>query len=67
MSSTYGPLNFYIAALLMPKESKREKLENRLISQGKKKGLSGSRLKAYVYGTLDKVIPKKSHKKIKEK
>jgi len=51
----------------MPKESKREKLENRLLSQGKKKGLSGSRLKAYVYGTLDKVIPKRSHKKKRKK
>jgi len=51
----------------MPKGSKREKLENRLISQGKKKGLSGSRLKAYVYGTLDKVIPKRNHKKKRKK
>mgnify|MGYP001221936535 FL=1 len=40
----------------MPKGSKKEALEKRLRAQGKKKGLSGDRLNAYIYGTLTKVM-----------
>ena len=40
----------------MPKGSKKEALEKRLRAQGRKKGLSGDRLNAYIYGTLTKVM-----------
>tara|TARA_Y100000401_G_C8208945_1_gene167427 strand:+ start:57 stop:254 length:198 start_codon:yes stop_codon:yes gene_type:complete len=40
----------------MPKGSKKEALEKRLRAQGRKKGLSGDRLSAYIYGTLTKVM-----------
>ena len=47
----------------MPKGSKREALERRLKAQGKKKGLTGDRLNAYIYGTLTKVLGPKGAKK----
>ena len=46
----------------MPKGSKKEALERRLKAQGKKKGLTGDRLNAYVYGTLTKVLGPKGSK-----
>ena len=47
----------------MPKGSKREALERRLKSQGKKKGLKGAKLNAYIYGTMTKVMGPKGAKK----
>ena len=47
----------------MPKGTKREALERRLKSQGKKKGLKGAKLNAYIYGTLTKVMGPKGAKK----
>ena len=45
----------------MPKGSKKELLERQLRAAGEKKGLSGARLNAYIYGTLTKTIgPKKA-------
>lgn len=40
-----------------------KKLEQQLIRQAKKKGLSGDRLRAYVYGTLRKTGWKPSREK----
>ena len=42
----------------MPKGSKKEKLEQALKAQANKKGLKGARRDAYIYGTLNKVMPK---------
>lgn len=42
----------------MPKE-----LHDKLVRQGRKKGLKGDRLDAYVYGTLAKIEGDKKKKK----
>lgn len=34
-------------------------LHDKLMKQGRAKGLIGDRLKAYVFGTLDKIMSKK--------
>jgi len=39
-----------------------KKLHDKLLRQGKKKGFSGKRLNAYVFGTLDKVEKAKKGK-----
>lgn len=46
-----------------------KKLEKQLKAEGKKKGLNGDKLNAYVYGTLKKTgwIPKKRKSKKKSK
>jgi hypothetical protein len=45
----------------MPKE-----LEEKLRRQGKRKGLKGERLNAYIYGTMQKVTDWKPHKNKKK-
>lgn len=47
----------------MPKGSKKETLEKRLRAQGKKRGLSGSKLNSYIYGTLTKLMGPSGAKK----
>jgi len=39
-----------------------KKLKKKLRKQGKKKGFLGKRLKAYIYGTLEKIKHKKQTK-----
>lgn len=51
----------YLIPLLLKETVMPKELENKLKREAQKKGLSGKRIGAYVYGTMQKIMNRKSH------